>query len=84
IDTKLSALASRNGFKDLKAVQTKRFHSIYHQFYNSPYHFVALQAIAKWIHPEEFSDLDPTATFAELHDRFLPFAPSGQFWATLK
>lgn len=80
---KLQALASRNGFKDLRAVKEGRMHSIYHQFYNSPYHFVAVQQIAKWLHPDDFEDLDPQASFDELHEKFLPFAASGQFWATL-
>ncbi|MEP1611565.1 MAG: ABC transporter substrate-binding protein [Roseobacter sp.] len=80
---KLQALAGRTGFKDLRAVKEGRMHSIYHQFYNSPYHFVAVQQIAKWLHPNEFADLDPQASFQELHDKFLPFETSGQFWATL-
>lgn len=79
----LSALAERPGFRDMDAVKNKRFHSIYHQFYNSPYHFVALQALAKWIHPEEFPDLDPQATLVELHEKFLPIDMGGQFWASL-
>ena len=81
---RLAALAARPGFADLRAVKEGRFHSIYHQFYNSPYHFVAVQVLAKWLHPKDFEDLDPEATFAELHDRFLPFEPSGQFWISLK
>lgn len=80
---RLTALASRPGFSELRAVKDGRFHSIYHQFYNSPYHFVAVQVLAKWIHPEDFEDLDPEATFQKLHDRFLPYDASGQFWITL-
>lgn len=83
VSKRLSALADRPGFRDLDAVKNKRFHSIYHQFYNSPYHFVALQALAKWIHPEEFPDLDPQATLEDLHEKFLPIEMGGQFWATL-
>lgn len=84
VDERLKALSERLGFKDLSAVKNKRFHSIYHQFYNSPFHFVAIQQIAKWVHPKEFADLDPKVTFEELHARFLPFGVSGQFWASLK
>ena len=80
---RLAALAARPGFADLRAVKDGRFHSIYHQFYNSPYHFIAIQVLAKWLHPEDFEDLDPEATFQELHDRFLPYETSGQFWITL-
>lgn len=84
VDERVAGLAGRKGWTEMKAVKDKRFHSIYHQFYNSPYHFVALQVIAKWLHPDEFEDLDPMATFNELHDRFLPIDNSGQFWASLK
>ena len=77
---RITALTKRKGFKDLEAVKKGNYHVIYHQFYNSPYHFVALQQLAKWIHSEDFEDLDPQATFDELHRRFLPFKFSGQFW----
>ncbi|MDW3182078.1 ABC transporter substrate-binding protein [Roseobacter sp.] len=80
---RIKALAERSGFKDLRAVQEGRMHSIYHQFYNSPYHFIAIQQIAKWLHPADFEDLDPQATFDELHSKFMPYENSGQFWVTL-
>jgi len=81
---KLQALAARTGFAELRAVKEGNMHSIYHQFYNSPYHFIAVQQIAKWLYPDDFEDLDVDANFKELHDRFLPFEASGQFWATLE
>jgi len=81
---RIQRMAGRAGFTELKAVKEKRFYSIYHQFYNSPYHFVAVQQLAKWFHPEDFEDLDPTATFKEVHDRFLPIDFSGLFWTELK
>ena len=77
---RIQALAARAGFADLDAVKNGNYHAIFHQFYNSPYHFVAIQQLAKWFHPDDFEDLDPWATFTELHDRFLPFEPSGTFW----
>lgn len=80
----LAGLMQRNGFPELKAVKDKNVMAIYHQFYQSPYHFVAVQALAKWLHPEKFADLDPQATFKELHERFLPIGVSGVFWTTLK
>lgn len=79
-EKRIKYLTERAGFKELSAVKKGNYHAIYHQFYNSPYHFVAVQQLAKWLHPEEFKDLDPQATFNELHERFLPFKPSGQFW----
>lgn len=82
-EARLVALSQRNGFRDLRAVQEGRMHSIYHQFYNSPYHFIAIQQLAKWVHPDDFEDLDPMATFDELHARFMPFEAGGQFWVSL-
>ncbi|MCG3267881.1 ABC transporter substrate-binding protein [Yoonia sp. I 8.24] len=84
VEERLAALAARDGWPELSAVKNGRFHSVYHQFYNSPYHFVAMQAFAKWLHPELFEDVDPDATMAELHDRFLPIDYSGVFWGTLE
>ena len=81
VQAALTGLMARDGFKDMRAVKDGKYLAVYHQFYNSPYHFVALQQLAKWLHPEEFADLDPNATWTELHSRFMPFAPSGVFWA---
>ena len=80
---RLWAIASRPGWETLKAVKNRRVYSIYHQFYNSPYHFVAIQQIAKWIYPDRFADLDPEKTFIDFHDRFLPISYSGLFWIGL-
>lgn len=77
---KIAALAARPGFDELRAVKEGNYHSIYHQFYNSPYHFVAVQQIAKWLYPDDFEDLDPQDTFNRLHSEFMPFDASGQFW----
>lgn len=76
-------VASLPGWSTLKAVKNQRVHAIWHQFYNSPYHFVALQQFAKWVYPEEFKDVDPEHVFKEFHARFLPIDHSGTFWASL-
>lgn len=77
---RLDALMARNGFKDLDAVKNGNYHAIYHPWYDGPFYFVAVQQIAKWLHPEEFEDLDPQATLDELHKRFLDYDDNGQFW----
>ncbi|MEP3847704.1 MAG: ABC transporter substrate-binding protein [Paracoccaceae bacterium] len=84
VQERLAVLAAREGWPELSAVKNGRFHSVYHQFYNSPYHFVAMQAFAKWLHPDLFADVDPDATMKELHDEFLPIGYSGVFWGSLK
>ncbi|MDJ1156649.1 ABC transporter substrate-binding protein [Chelatococcus sp. SYSU_G07232] len=81
---KLANLMTRPAFTGVNAVRTGRVHAIWHQFYNSPYQFVAIQAIAKWLHPEIFRDLDPGKTMAELHERFLPLAYRPGYWVSLE
>jgi len=69
---KLEYFTARPAYAGTAANRNRAFHAIWHQFYNSPYDFVAIQQLAKWFHPELFADLDPDATFRELHKRFLP------------
>jgi iron complex transport system substrate-binding protein len=80
---KLSKLTERAALTGVHAVETNQVHAIWHQFYNSPYQFVAIQQFAKWFHPDLFPDLDPEATFAELHEKFLPIDYKTGFWVSL-
>lgn len=68
----------------LKAVQQGHAHAIWHHFYNSPFNVVAVQAIAKWLHPALFADLDPRQTLKEMHRRFQPIAQQGEYWVSLE
>jgi iron complex transport system substrate-binding protein len=81
---KLANLASRPAFSQTKAVKEGRVHAIWHQFYNSPYQFVAIQEIATWLHPELFKDLDAEATLKTLHERFLPLPYQPGYWVTVE
>ena len=38
------------------------------------------KAFAKWIHPEQFADLNPTQDFKDFHKEWLPFDYSGAFF----
>lgn len=80
---KLEALTGRTAMTGIQAVESGNFHAIWHQFYNSPYYFVAIQQLAKWLHPELFEDLDPEATMQELHERFLPIDYEPGYWVSL-
>ncbi|WP_417725288.1 ABC transporter substrate-binding protein [Salipiger sp.] len=80
---KLADLMERPGFTGVKAVETGQVHAIWHQFYNNPYSFVAVQRLATWLHPDLFADLDPEATLKELHARFLPVAYRPGYWVSL-
>lgn len=80
---KLRGLTERPAYTGVRAVETNKVHAIWHQFYNSPYQFVAIQRVAKWLHPDLFADLDPDATFRGLHERFLPVAYKPGYWVSL-
>ncbi|MCZ4073094.1 ABC transporter substrate-binding protein [Agrobacterium sp. LMR679] len=81
---KLENLTKRPAFTGVQAVKDGNVHAIWHQFYNNPYQFVAVQEIAKWLHPDLFKDLDPEATFKELHSRFLPLDYKPGYFVSLK
>lgn len=81
--TKLEALTQRTAMTGIEAVETGQVHAIWHQFYDNPYYFVAVQRLAKWLHPELFADLDPEATLQELHERFLPVPYKPGYWVSL-
>ncbi|MGK9231014.1 ABC transporter substrate-binding protein [Inquilinus limosus] len=80
---RLAALVRRPAYTGVKAVAEGRVHAIWHQFYDSPYQFVGVQQIAKWLHPDLFADLDPEATFRALHERFLPIPYQPGYWVSL-
>ena len=81
---KLAWYTARPAYAGIQAQRNQAFHAIWHQFYNSPYQFVAIQQLAKWFHPTLFADLDPEASFRELHERFLPVPYAPGYSVSLK
>lgn len=79
----LRRVASRPGIATLKAVRQGRAHGLSHQLINSPIDVVAVEVLAKWIHPELFEDLDPRAILDEINSRFLAVPYQGAYWADL-
>lgn len=71
---------SQAGMDQLEATKTGNYFAVYHQFYDNPYNVFALEAFAKWIHPEQFADLNPTEDFEDFHKEWLPFDYSGAFF----
>lgn len=80
---KLAALMDRPAFTGSKAVARGEVYAVWHQFYNSPYQFVAIQQMAKWLHPDLFAGLDPEATLRDLHERFLPVPYGAGYFVSL-
>lgn len=80
----LSGVAGRSGISGLKAVTEHHVHGIAHQLLNSPLDIVTVEALAKWIRPDLFADLDIEATRKALNDKFLAVPLEGIWWADLK
>lgn len=79
----LQAITQREGIATLSAIKTGRVHGIWHNYYNSPDNILALEAFAKWFHPELFADVDLDETFRELQ-RFVPVPLQGAYWYDLR
>lgn len=80
----LRGTVARPGIAGLTAVKEGRAHALWHSFYDSPYNLLAAEALARWLHPALFADLDPAATQEEMNRRFLAVPMDGTFWASLK
>lgn len=80
----LRASLARDGIADLDAVRGGRAHAIWHHFFHSPFNVVAVQAMAKWFHPQAFADVDPEATLADFQRRFQPFVTDGTYWMSAR
>ncbi len=78
------ALTQRAGWQAIDAVANKEFYGIWHQFYNSPTYFAAIEAMAQWMHPERMQGIDAEADFREFHERFMPFSYEGRFWVKMQ
>ncbi|WP_445620306.1 ABC transporter substrate-binding protein [Kushneria sp. Sum13] len=77
-----NVVARRPGWADLGAVREGRFHALWHGHHQGPFGIVALEAIARWLHPQQCSALDPDQTMASLYQTFMPIKSHGTFQAT--
>lgn len=79
----LEAMTRRSGLSLLSAVKNGQVHGLSHQLLNSPLDILAVEVLAKWVHPTLFGDLDPNRTIAELN-RFLAVPLEGPLWTDLR
>ncbi|WP_449219848.1 ABC transporter substrate-binding protein [Tistrella mobilis] len=80
----LGRLANRPVVGELSAIRDGRVYALWHSFYNSPLNIVAVEAIAKWVRPDLFADLDPDAVLADINGKFLPVSLDGSYAVALK
>ncbi|MGE0629643.1 MAG: ABC transporter substrate-binding protein, partial [Hyphomicrobiaceae bacterium] len=79
----LRRLSARPGFSSLKAVKEGCVYGIWTVLAAQPVSILALEQIAKWLHPRLFSDLEPSATLAEINRRFMAVPMTGTYWLAL-
>lgn len=79
----LESLRSERRLRDLSAMRNRRVHAIDLFLLNSPLSILTFEALAKWLHPELFADVDPQATLDEINGRFLKTPLRGPFWVSL-
>ncbi|MCM2476485.1 ABC transporter substrate-binding protein [Rhizobium sp. CG5] len=75
----LRALLARPGFSALPAVVSGRVHGLAKQLFEPGMDILALEIMAKWLHPELFSDLDVEATRQSLN-RMAAIPLVGTYW----
>ena len=80
----LAALAARPVVSPLNAIQQGKVYGMWHLFYDSPLNIAAVEAIAKWTHPELFGKLQPHGVLKEINERFLAVPLKGVYFAELK
>lgn len=80
----LARVAARPGIAELSAIGSGRVYGISHLLLNSPLDIVAIERLAKWIHPELFADLDPQQTLDTIEQRFLAVPYAGTHWTSLE
>jgi len=80
----LARLIEANHLEALPAVRSGNSHGIWHAFNDTPLHVVFIEALAHWIHPDRFADVDPAATLRELNERFLAVPLEGTYLVDLK
>ena len=80
----LERLAQDRAFGSLSAVRAGRIHGLWNFFPGTALNILAAEAMARWLRPDLFADLDPAATLAEINRRFSALPFEGSFWISLR
>jgi iron complex transport system substrate-binding protein len=77
----LAKYTKRAGWSDLSAIKNGRLHALHFNYSVHPYNFAGVEAMAKFLYPDKFSDLDPEKDMKEFFDKYMPVKYSGRFSA---
>ncbi|MEI9600459.1 ABC transporter substrate-binding protein [Moellerella wisconsensis] len=73
-------LKNRVGFNQISAVADNQLYGVYHNFYNHTYNIVGLEYLAKFIYPNQFSDLNPSETYNTIIKEFTTIPVAEAIW----
>lgn len=79
--TSLKNLNRLPGMDKVDALGNGQTVAIWHQFYDSPLNFIAIEYIAHWLHPDLFPEVDTQKHWQEVHKKYVPFDAAGVFFA---
>jgi iron complex transport system substrate-binding protein len=77
----LHQLTQRTIVQPLHAIQNGKVYAMWHLFYDSPLHIAAVEALARWTHPDLFGKLQPNGVLKEINQRFLAVPLKGVYFA---
>ncbi|MGB6242950.1 MAG: ABC transporter substrate-binding protein [Castellaniella sp.] len=80
----LQRLIDSNRLGALPAVRSGNSHGVWHAFNDSPLHVVFIEALARWIHPDRFQDIQPADTLRDINARFLAVPLQGTYLVNLR
>lgn len=79
VNDHLELYTQRAGWSDLDAIKNGRLYGLHFNYTVHPYNYAGLEAMAKFLYPEEFSDLNPEGDMKEFFDKYMPVEYSGTF-----
>jgi iron complex transport system substrate-binding protein len=80
----IRAYLNRPGWTQLKAIKNNQLYAIHQGLARQMYDVASLAFLAKSIHPELFTDVEPLGMMRDYFDRFLPYDLYGVWMTQLK
>jgi iron complex transport system substrate-binding protein len=77
----LALYTKRAGWSDLSAIKNDRLYALHFNYFVHPYSFAGVEAMAKFLYPDKFTDLDPEKDMKDFFDKYMPVKYSGLFSA---
>lgn len=76
----IASYLARPGWSELSAVKNGEVYVVHHAVGREIYDCASIEALAKYIYPDEFKDVDPTKTLQEYYEKFLPYDFGGVWY----